>query len=189
MVVVIAAIAAIVIALVLPLLSLVRWLQHRGIIVRVFGVPFFLRYALDHEWLSPAVRIALGAFVGMGMAAGGLGLSRRYRAYGLFLSGGGVAVLYLSVYAGLNLYYLFGPEVAFSLLVLITAAAAVLADRTDSLGLSLMAVCGGVAAPFLFGGKLRPQRALVSYISLLGGATKYLAHRRAWPRLNAVSLV
>ena len=166
-----------------------RWLQHAGMIVLVLGVAFFLRYAFDHEWLSPVVRVVLGAFVGVGMAAGGLRLSRQYRAYGLFLSGGGVAVLYLSVYAGLNLYDLFGPELAFSLLVVITAAAAVLADRTDSLGLALMAVCGGFATPFLVGGDSDQQVTLFTYVSLLVAATMYLAYRRTWPWLNVASLL
>ena len=35
-----------------------RWLQHAGMVVLVLGVAFFLRYAFDHEWLSPAVRVA-----------------------------------------------------------------------------------------------------------------------------------
>ncbi len=166
-----------------------RWLQHAGMIVLVLGVAFFLRYAFDHEWLSPVVRVVLGAFVGVGMAAGGLRLSRQSRAYGLFLSGGGVAVLYLSVYAGLNLYDLFGPELAFSLLVVITAAAAVLADRTDSLGLALMAVCGGFATPFLVGGDSDQQVTLFTYVSLLVAATMYLAYRRTWPWLNVASLL
>src|SRR5258706_9844551 len=158
-----------------------RWLQHAGMIVLVLGVAFFLRYAFDHEWLSPAVRIALGAFVGMGMAAGGLGLSRRYRAYGLFLSGGGVAVLYLSVYAGLNLYYLFGPEFAFSLLVVITAVAAVLADRTDSLGLALMAVCGGVSSALLRRGGRAPPNKRVSQRPLLCAGTLLRPPREGMP--------
>jgi uncharacterized membrane protein len=166
-----------------------RWLQHAGMIVLVLGIAFFLRYAFDHEWLSPVVRIVLGTFVGVGMAAGGLRLSRKYRAYGLLLSGGGIAVLYLSVYAGLNLYYLFEPALAFSLLVVITAAAAVLADRTDSLGLALMAVCGGFATPFLVGGTRDQQITLFTYVSLLVAATMYLAYRRTWPWLNVASLV
>jgi uncharacterized membrane protein len=166
-----------------------RWLQHAGMVVLVLGIAFFLRYAFDREWLSPFVRVALGAFIGVGMAAGGLRLSRKYRAYGLLLSGGGFAVLYLSVYAGLNLYYLFEPELAFSLLIVITAAAAVLADRTDSLGLALMAVCGGFATPFLVGGNRDQQVTLFTYVSLLVAATMYLAHRRTWPWLNVVSLV
>ena len=66
------------------------------------------------------------------MAVGGLRLSQTYRAYGLLTSGAGAAVLYLSVYAGLNLYFLFGPTLAFTLLVVITAAVAWVAARPTS---------------------------------------------------------
>jgi uncharacterized membrane protein len=166
-----------------------RWLQHAGLIVLVLGVAFFLRYAFDRQWLSPAVRLALGGVAGMAMAAGGLQLSQRYRAYGLLTAGAGAAVLYLSVYAGLNLYFLFGPTLAFTLLVAITAAVAWVADRTDSMGLGLMAVCGGFATPFLVGGGTDQQLTLFSYVGLLVAATMYLAHRRSWPWLNAASLV
>jgi uncharacterized membrane protein len=166
-----------------------RWLQHAGMIVLVLGVAFFLRYAFDRAWLSPAVRIALGGVAGGGMTAAGLWLSRRYRAYGLFLAGGGIAVLYLSVYAGLNLYSLVGPELAFALLVVITGAAAALADRTNSQALAVMAVCGGFATPFLVGGDRDEHVTLFTYVALIVAATTYLAHRRAWPWLNVVSMV
>src|SRR5262249_14058630 len=84
-----------------------RCVQHVGLIVLLLGIAFFLRYAFEHAWLSPAVRVSLGLVSGVLMTVGGLRLSRTYRAYGLLLSGGGIAALYLSVYAGLNLYYLF----------------------------------------------------------------------------------
>jgi uncharacterized membrane protein len=166
-----------------------RLLQYAGMVVLVLGVAFFLRYAFEHRWMSPVVRVTLGVVLGVVMAAGGLRISQRYRAYGLFLAGGGVAVLYLSVYAGLNLYFLFGQQVAFALLVIITAGGAVLADRTNSLALAAMAVCGGFATPFLVGGDRDAQITLFAYVALLVAATTYLAHRRAWPWLNVVSLV
>jgi uncharacterized membrane protein len=165
-----------------------RWLQHAGLIVLLLGIAFFLRYAFEHEWLSPAVRVALGVVVGIAMAWGGVRLASRYRAYGLLLAGGGVAALYLSFYAALNLYALVGPEVAFTALVVITAASAVLADRTDSQAIALMAVCGGFATPFLVGGRGDQQITLFSYVALLIGATMYLAHRRRWRWLNVASL-
>jgi uncharacterized membrane protein len=166
-----------------------RWLQHAGLIVLVLGVAFFLRYAFDRQWLSPSVRVALGGLAGAAMAAGGLQLSRTYRAYGLLTSGAGAAVLYLSVYAGLNLYFLFGPTLAFTLLVLITAAVAWVADGTNAIGLGFMAVCGGFATPFLVGGGTDQQLTLFSYTGLLVAATMYLAHRRSWPWLNTASFV
>jgi uncharacterized membrane protein len=112
----------------------------------------------------------------------------RYRSYGLLLAGGGIAVLYLSFYAGLNLYALWGPQIAFALLVVVTIAAAALADRTDSQAIALVAVCGGFATPFLVGGETDQQMRLFSYIALLIAATMYLAHRRRWRWLNVASL-
>jgi len=156
--------------------------------VLLLGIAFFLRYAFEHEWLSPAVRVGLGVVAGVAMVWGGMGLAPRYRAYGLLLAGGGVAALYLSFYAALNLYGLMGPEVAFTALVVVTAAAAALADRTDSQAIALMAVCGGFATPFLVGGRGDQQITLFSYVALLIGATMYLAHRRKWRWLNVVSL-
>ena len=166
-----------------------RWLQHAGLVVLVLGVAFFLRYAFDRQWLPPAVRLALGGIAGVAMATGGLRLSQTYRAYGLLTSGAGAAVLYLSVYAGLNLYFLLGPALAFTLLVVITAVVAWVADRTDAMALGFMAVCGGFATPFLVGGSTDQQLTLFSYVGLLVAATMYLSHRRNWPWLNAASLV
>ena len=154
----------------------------------LLGIAFFLRYAFEHEWLSPGVRVALGVVVGVAMAAGGVRLASRYRAYGLLLAGGGIAALYLSLYAALNLYGLVGPQLAFAALVVVTAAAALLADRTDSQAIALMAVCGGFATPFLVGGRGDQQVSLFSYVALLIGATTYLARRRSWRWLNVASL-
>ena len=165
-----------------------RWLQHAGLIVLLLGIAFFLRYAFEHEWLSPGVRVALGVVVGVAMAAGGVRLASRYRAYGLLLAGGGIAALYLSLYAALNLYGLVGPQLAFAALVVVTAAAALLADRTDSQAIALMAVCGGFATPFLVGGRGDQQVSLFWYVALLIGATTYLARRRSWRWLNVASL-
>jgi len=166
-----------------------RWLQHAGLIVLLLGIAFFLRYAFEHEWLSPAIRVGLGVAAGMGMAWGGVRLAAHYRNYGLLIAGGGIAALYLSFYAGLNLYALFGPQAAFTLLVAVTMGAAALADRTDSQAIALMAVCGGFATPFFVGGTTDQQVTLFSYVALLIAATTYLAHRRRWRWLNVASLV
>ena len=165
-----------------------RWLQHAGLIVLLLGVAFFLRYAFEHDWLSPTIRVGLGIVGGTAMVWGGMRLAARYRNYGLLLSGGGIAVLYLSVYAGFNLYALFGPHIAFALLVAVTIGAAALADLTGSQAIAIVAVCGGFATPFLVGRGGDQQVRLFSYVALLIAATMYLAHRRSWRWLNVISL-
>ena len=124
----------------------------------------------------------------MALVAGGLRLGRAgYAAYGQVLTGGGLAVLYLSVYAAFGFYGLIGSMTAFVLLTLVTAGAAVLADRQDSQPMAVMAIGGGFLTPFLVGGTTDAQITLFSYVILLVVGTLYLARRREWPMLNAFS--
>ena len=161
-----------------------------GTIVLVLGLAFFLKYAFDNQWINEPMRVGLGMAAGLAIAAAGHRFVRRgYRAYGQILTGGGLAVLYLSVYAGYAYYGLFGPTAAFTLLVWVTIAGAWLADRQDALGLALIGVGGGYLTPFLVGGSTDQQVALFSYDALLAAGTLYLARRRDWPVLNVVSFV
>jgi uncharacterized membrane protein len=167
-----------------------RLLLYAGMLVLLFGVAFFLRYSFERNWMSPAVRVALGAASGLGLLAAGRVLARRgFRPYGLFLSGGGLAALFLSVYAAFAFYGLIGQVPAFALLAATAALAAWLADREASLPLAAMAVCGGFATPFLVGGRGDAQTVLFSYDALLITATMYLARRRQWPWLNLASFL
>lgn len=156
----------------------------------VFAVGFFLRYAFEHDWVSPAMRVSIGFAGGVALVAGGYRLHRAgYHQYGLFIAGGGFAVLFLSVYAAFAIYALIGQGPAFALLVMVAGAAAVMADRCTSLGLALMAVGGGFSAPFLVSTGSDAQVTLFTYDIVLVTATMYLAHRRGWPSLNLASFV
>ena len=167
-----------------------RLLLYAGMVLVVFAVGFFLRYAFEHDWVSPAMRVSLGLVGGVALVAGGYRLVRAgYEQYGLFITGGGFAVLFLSIYAAFAIYALIGQTPAFALLVLVAAAAAAIADRHVSLGLALMAVCGGFIAPFLVSTGSDAQVTLFTYDIILVAATMYLAHRRGWPSLNLASFL
>ncbi len=159
-----------------------------GTVVLVLGLAFFVKYAFENQWVTETMRVGLGMAAGLTLVAAGHRFSGRgYRAYGQVLSGGGLAVLYLSVYAAFVFYGLIGRTPAFTLLVAITIAAALLADRQNAVGLAVMGVGGGFATPFLVGGGTDAQVALFSYDALLVGGTVYLAARRDWHALNVLS--
>lgn len=165
-----------------------RLMLWAGAIVLVLGVAFFLKYAFDNEWITESMRIVLGVAAGLGLVAAGERFTRRgYNAYGQIVTGGGLAVLFLAIYAAFSFYGLIGRTTAFALLVLTTAAAAALADRQRAVGLALMAVGGGFATPFLVGGSTDAQLTLFTYDALLVVGTLYLANRQDWPSLNALS--
>jgi uncharacterized membrane protein len=161
-----------------------------GTVVLVLGVAFFLKYAFDNEWITESMRVLLGLAAGGGLVAAGHRFGARgYRAYGQILSGGGIAVLFLAIYAAHAFYGLIGQVTAFGLLVLVTAAAAALADRQQAAGLAVMSVGGGFLTPFLVGGGTDAQLTLFTYDALLVVGTLYLANRQDWPGLNALSYV
>jgi uncharacterized membrane protein len=159
-----------------------------GTIVLVLGVAFFLKYAFDNDWITETMRVLLGAAAGLALAAIGHRFAGRgFRAYGQILTGGGLAVLYLAIYAAFDYYTLIGQTPAFLLLVAVTVGAAWMADRQNALGLALMGVGGGFATPFLVSSGVDAQVTLFSYDALLVMGTLYLARRRDWPVLNLVS--
>jgi len=165
-----------------------RLLLYVGTLVVVLGIAYFLKYAFDRQWITEGMRVALGAITGIGLIAGGQRLAARgYGLYGQMLVGGGLAALYLSIYAAFAFYGLIGRTPALFLLLGVTVAAALLSDRHRSQAMAIMAVGGGFLTPFLVGGTEDRQIALFTYVALLIGGTMYLARRRSWPWLNVLA--
>jgi len=161
-----------------------------GTIVLVLGVAFFLKYAFDNDWITESMRVGLGIAASLGLAFAGDRFARRgYRAYGQVVAGGGIAALFLSIYAAFSYYALIGQTPAFLSLVTVTAGAAWLADRQKALGLAVMAVGGGFVAPFLVGSGHDAQITLFTYDAVLVCGTLFLARRYDWPVLNALSFL
>ncbi|OPX84131.1 MAG: hypothetical protein A4E53_03906 [Pelotomaculum sp. PtaB.Bin104] len=98
-------------------------LNRIGIIILLFGVAYFLKYAFDNGWINQTGRIVIGLIAGVSLlTAGDMAMSRKYTYFSQGLTGGGIAVIYLTTFAAANYYQIFSPLVAFVLLV-ITALA------------------------------------------------------------------
>ena len=165
-----------------------RWLLYIGVIAIVVGLAYFEKLAIERGWIGETARVLQGAGIGLAlMYAGTRFVKRGYAAYGQILAGGGGAIVYLSIYAAFNFYTLIAQPTAFALMIVTTALIAWLADRQQSQGLTLFAVGGGFATPFLLPGTTDAQVALFTYDAVLIAGTAVLSHRRDWPYLNLVS--
>jgi uncharacterized membrane protein len=165
-----------------------RGLLYIGVVVLLFGVSFFLKYAFDNAWVNETGRSVLGALGGLGLVAGGWRLSRGgLQAFGQAITGTGFAILYLVVYAALNFYGLIGRPAAFVLMVLNTVAAATVADRERSQALAFIAVGGAFLTPALVGAEENAQLTLFTYDALLVLGTLALSWRHRWLAVNALS--
>ena len=167
-----------------------RWLLYVGIAALIVGAGYFQRLAIENEWIGERARVIEGIIAGLGLVwSGRWFVGRGYGVYGQIVAGGGVAVLYVSIYAASTLYALIGRPIAFVSLSLITVLAAWLADRYRSQGLAVVAVGGGFVAPFLLPSDRDAQVVLFTYDAVLIAGTMFLAHRRVWPLLNVLSYV
>jgi hypothetical protein len=84
-----------------------NWLMRGGIFILVFGVGFFLNYSITRGLLGPQGRVALSVLAGTGLIVWGLRLfGKQYQLLGQGFVGGGLAMLYFSVYSAAVMFKL-----------------------------------------------------------------------------------
>ncbi len=128
-----------------------NWLARIGVIAVVFGMGFFLKLAFDNDWINETGRVALGIAGGLAMLGAGEYWRSRYQAYAQALAGGGIALLYLSIFAAFAIFGLISLYPAVGLLLLISVASAVLAIRYESMAMAIIGIFGAFSAPWVTG--------------------------------------
>jgi uncharacterized membrane protein len=77
------------------------WLNRVAVVTLIFGVGFLFKYAVDSQWIGPAMRVALGvAAASLSLFLGEWISLRGQKTFARGLTGLGLALLYLSFYAG-----------------------------------------------------------------------------------------
>lgn len=169
-----------------------RWLLGGNTLVRVgvvvlfFGVAFLLKYAAERDLVPIELRLAAVALGGIAMLIVGWRLRGNRPGYALMLQGGGVGVMYLTVFAALRLYKMLPPELAFGLLAAIAVFSAVLAVLQDSRSLAITGAAGGFLAPILASTGGGSHVALFSFYAVLNAGILGIAYYKAWRELNLV---
>ena len=102
------------------------------------------------------------------------------------LQGGGIGILYLTVFAGLRLYSLLPPTLAFALLAGMAFFSALLAVVQDSKALAITGAAGGFLAPILASTGGGSHVALFSFYAVLNAGILFIAWHKAWRELNLV---
>jgi len=159
-----------------------------GVIVFFFGVSFLLKYAVDRQIFNiplEARYLAVAAGAGILLAIGWR-LREKMPTYALSMQGGGIGVLYLTIFAAFRLHALLPATFAFSLLVLLTASVGVLAVLQDARWLAILGTVGGFLAPVLVSTGSGNHVALFSYYLLLNVAILSIAWHKAWRNLSII---
>ncbi|HOM16803.1 MAG TPA: DUF2339 domain-containing protein, partial [Thermoguttaceae bacterium] len=115
-------------------------------------------------------------------------VGRKFHLLGVGLMGGGIAVLYYSVFAASQLYELISLQLAFGLMTLITVAAGVMAVRYNSLLLAILGIIGGYGTPIIFN-TLEIDTVLYGYLLFLAVGVLGISYYKNWHLLKYLSFL
>lgn len=155
-----------------------------GLVILFVGLSFLANFAANAGLFPIELRLALVGLFGAALLA--VGFNRRIQRpeFGLALQGGGVAVLYLTLFAAARLFDVMPPLAAFGLMAVIAALGVALALLQDARTLALASFAGGFAVPLLIGGEAPTPLPLFAYGTVLNLAILVIARWKSWRVLN-----
>ena len=164
-------------------------LVRTGMLVLFVGVAFLLKYVAERTVVPVEARyigIILGSLLLLGL---GWRLRHKRLGFALSLQGGGIGVLYLTLFAALRLHQLLPSSVVLLCLVGIVVVSATLAVLQDSMALAVIGILGGFAAPILTSTGSGSHVQLFTYYLLLNLSIFGIAWFKSWRLLNVVGFI
>jgi uncharacterized membrane protein len=163
-----------------------------GVIAFILGIGLFLKYSIDKNWIPVWGRAMIGIMVGISMLIGGIKLIKnenRLFSEGLF--GGGIAILYLSIFAGFALKgFAFLPfGVAFVAMLSITFLAGLISIKFNAKSTAIFGLIGGFLTPFLISSGSQNVIGLLSYMMMLNLGILYISVYKKWAILSWMAFI
>ncbi|MBT1687857.1 DUF2339 domain-containing protein [Dawidia soli] len=160
-----------------------------GIGILVLGIGFFVKYAIDQQWINEIGRVFIGILCGGILLGVAHRLRKTFAPFSSVLVGGGIAVLYFTIGIAFHDYQLFSQTAAFLLMVVITGFAIVLSLGYNRIELAVLAILGGFATPIMVSTGEGNYVVLFTYILILDIGMLVLAYYKKWNLVNIVSYV
>ena len=180
----------------LQLQSFWNWLKTRNpialaaVTISFLGGVFLVKYAAEHSHFPIEYRFIALSIVTLGAIITGWRIHARNNAQQVFaqiMQGGGIAGLYLTIFAATRLYSLLPAEFALTLMVGVAVAAALLAVAQGALPLAIIGTAGGFLTPILISTGSSNHVALFTYYAILNMGVFTVAWFRTWRVLNVLS--
>lgn len=155
-----------------------------GIIALMVGVTWFLKLAVDNQWIGPVGRIIVGLIAGAGVVLWSEQFRRKgFAVFSYSLKAIGTGALYLTLWAAQQLYHLLPPAAALTGMILVTAWNAYMAWAQDAELLAGYALAGGLATPLLLSTGTNHEVFLFTYLLAIDICTAALVRKKPWRRL------
>ena len=157
-----------------------------GVVILFLGVAFLLKFASDNNFIPIELRVAGVALLGIALLAFGWKQREKRKEYAWALQGGGIGVLYLTIFATYKLYALIPSGAAFALLIVVAFLSAAIAVLQSALPLAILGFTGGFLAPIFTSTGHGSHVGLFSYYLVLNLAIAFVAFHKSWRPLNVL---
>src|SRR5438093_5084093 len=166
-----------------------RWTTWVGVVAILFAASFAVKLSIENDLIGPRARLGLGLATGAVLLAAGLGLHRRrdvpYLSEGL--SGLGLGLCYLSLFAGYAYYDLLQVGAAFALMFIVTVVGTGVAVVTERQVTAVLALLGGLLTPVLLARAEPNERGLLGYLVVLDLVVLAIARLRPCRGLDGLA--
>lgn len=160
-----------------------------GILILLIGVAIGGKYALDHDMISPAVRIALGYAIGAGIAGLAYKLKPSYEKFSAVLMSGASSIFYFMTFFAYEYYDLIPMPIAFLVMALITAFIVFMSHWYNREIISIIGQVGAYVIPFLLGKNTGHIWSLLLYVVLVNYGILIVSCRKYWKWLFVTAFV
>lgn len=161
-----------------------------GIGLLLIGIGFFLKLAYDYGYITESLAVILGLMTGSLLLGLAHYVKRKTRVLlSEILFGGGVATLYISLYAANQMYALIGTGVTLVGMCFVTLLAFYLAFTEESLTLSITGLLGGLITPFIVDMGFLGMRGVGIYLLFLTVTMLYTYYKTHWAYLFLVGVI
>ncbi|WES98010.1 DUF2339 domain-containing protein [Chryseobacterium arthrosphaerae] len=151
-----------------------------GIFTLVLGIGYFVKYAIDKNWIGEPARAGIGFCTGAGIILISHFLRKNYATFASITTGGGIAVLYFTATIAFREYHLFSQNTAFAITTFITVISIVLSYYYKSEVLIIFSLIGGFSAPLMISTGQSNYLFLFIYLTLLNIGMLTAAFLRHW---------
>lgn len=164
-------------------------LSKIAISILVIGIAFFVKYAIDKDWINEGGRVGIGILTGAILMGFAHKLHAKFKPFSSVLVAGAVAVFYFTIAIGFHEYKLFSQTTAFVIMFIITAFSVFVSIGYDRSELAALALTGGFAVPLMLSTGEGNYKVLFTYILILDLGMLVLAYIKKWNIINILSYV
>ena len=160
-----------------------------GILILVLGISFFVKFAIDKDWINEPARVGIGILCGalvMGIAHK---LKKNYAAFSSVLVAGAISIFYFTISIAFHEYHLFSQTVAFIIMVVITAFSTLVSVSYNRQELAVLSLIGGFAVPFMVSTGAGNYLVLFTYIAILNIGILAIAYFKKWKIVTILAFV